>query len=115
MVKVLELGGVVEQLEQTLGLSDQDFAQALGINLRTVERWRDGTSYPQHEAREKLRALTALTEQLTETFSDADAVRAWVHASSRYLAGLAPAEVLRVGRIDRVAAALEALNSGFFV
>jgi len=115
VVKVLESSEVVTHLKDRLGLSDQELAQALGVHTRTVERWREGASYPQHEAREKLRALTQLTEHLTETFSAADAVQAWIHSSSRYLAGLTPVEALRAGRIDRVEAALEALNSGFFV
>ena len=48
-------------------------------------------------------------------FTTPEAARAWLHGSSRYLGGLTPAEAIRVGRFDRVEAALEALDSGVFV
>jgi hypothetical protein len=50
-----------------------------------------------------------------ETFSDPKAIRLWLETDNRYLGGIKPIEALRVGRYDRVAAALEALASGVFV
>jgi hypothetical protein len=108
-------GRLVERLGAALRLSEVELAQALDVNPRTLERWRAGTSYPQHEARERLSALEALAQRLTDTFVTPDAAGRWLHESSRYLGGLTPADALRVGRIDRVEAALEALDSGVFV
>ena len=108
-------GQLIEQIEGTLGLSELELAQALRSNPRTVERWKAGSHYPQRDARERLAALEALTQHLTRTFATSEAIGSWVHTPSRYLAGLTPAEVLLAGRIDRVEAALEALDSGFFV
>jgi ribosome-binding protein aMBF1 (putative translation factor) len=42
---------VIVELERALGLSRDDMARALDVNVRTVERWRKGTSIPQREAR----------------------------------------------------------------
>lgn len=108
-------GRLVEQLEALLRLSEAELAQALDANPRTLERWKAGTHYPQHEARERLSALEALAQHLSETFVTPGAVGRWLHEPSRYLGGLTPADALRVGRIDRVEAALEALDSGVFV
>lgn len=41
-----------------------------------------------------------------------EAARDWPRDPSRYLAGLTPLDVLRVGRIDRAEDALLALESG---
>ena len=49
------------------------------------------------------------------TFEGRDAVRRWFRSESRYLGGMTPAEAVRVGRLDRVGAALEALDSGVFL
>jgi transcriptional regulator with XRE-family HTH domain len=105
----------VEQLLSELGLSQNDLARALDTDPRTIGRWRAGRSYPQQAARRRLSALLDLQHRLAETFSSAEAARAWLHAESRYLGGLSPADALRAGRIDRVEAALEALDSGVFI
>jgi len=108
-------GRAVEALEGGLGLSRGELACALGASARTVERWRTGQTYPQHEARERLAELVALEGRLGETFVDPEARRAWLRSGSPYLGGLTPLEALRAGRADRVEAALEALDSGVFV
>lgn len=53
-------------------------------------------------------------DRLYDTFTGADAVRAWLHADSRCLGYLRPVDALRAERIDRVLAALDASDSGLF-
>ena len=102
-------------VERGLGLSRGELAGALGTSARTVERWRTGQTYPQHEARERLAELVAVEVHLGETFDDREAQGAWLRLGNPYLGGLTPLEVVRAGRADRVEAALEALDSGVFV
>lgn len=59
--------------------------------------------------------LIQLDRRLRETFTVMDAARDWLRDPSRYLAGLTPLEVLRAGRIDRVEAALVALEAGIYL
>ena len=108
-------GRAVEALEGGMGLSRGELAAVLGASAGTVERWRTGQTYPQHEARERLADLLALEGRLGETFGDPVARRAWLRADDPYLGGLTPLGALRAGRADRVRAALEALDSGVFV
>jgi DNA-binding transcriptional regulator YiaG len=105
----------IETLEGGLGLGGGELAGALGASVRTVERWRTGQTYPQHESRERLADLVAVEHRLGETFANPEAGRAWLHSSNPYLGGLTPLEALLAGRSDRVEAALEALDSGVFV
>ena len=105
----------VLRLSRDLGLTTATLAQATGTSERTVERWRSGETLPQRDARRRLADLLALDRRLHETFDSPVAIRAWLNAESRYLGGLTPAEAVRVGRFDRVEAALEALDSGVFV
>ena len=108
-------GRAVETVEGGLGLSRSELAGALGASARTVERWRAGQTYPQHEARERLAELVGVEAHLVETFDDPESGRAWLRSANPYLGGLTPLEVVRAGRTDRVEAALEALDSGVFV
>lgn len=115
MTVTVGLERLIDELEAGLSLSTAELATALGVVPRTVERWRTGERFPQHEARRRLDALTALRDRLDETFDGRDAVLAWLNANSTYLGGIKPAEALRVGRIDAVDAAIEALDSGVFL
>lgn len=105
----------VVRLSRDLGLSTATLALATGTSTRTVERWRVGETLPQRDARRRLTVLLALDRRLRETFDSPEAIRGWVHAENRYLGGLTPADAVQVGRVDRVEAALEALDSGVFV
>lgn len=108
-------GAIVGQLEADLQLTDSELAQALDTNPRTIDRWKTGSTHPQHEARRKLTELEALARRLSSTFTSREAIREWLHEDNRYLGGMAPIDALRAGRFDRVNAALEALDSGIFL
>jgi transcriptional regulator with XRE-family HTH domain len=105
----------LDSLQEATGLSDEELADALGASHRTIQRWRAGTAYPQQLARQRLAELLRLQRRVQETFEEPDAVRRWFHSQSRYLGGITPAEAVRVGRLDRAEAALEALDSGIFL
>ena len=105
----------INQLESDLGLTSKDLVGALSVDRRTLDRWLSGETYPQREARRRLVDLLALDRRLCEAFEGPDGAREWMHASSRYLGGITPAEALRTGRLDRVAATFEVLESGIFV
>lgn len=57
----------------------------------------------------------ALSERLRSTFVDQQAVVTWMHTNCPYLGGLKPVEAIQVGRVDAIAAALEALDSGVYL
>ena len=105
----------LDALEEGIGLSEDEVAQALGTSRRTLQRWRVGTAYPQQAMRQRLGALIDLMQQVQGTFEGAEAPRRWFHNPSRYMGGVTPAEAIRVGRLDRVEADLEALRSGAFL
>lgn len=105
---------VIIELEQAFGLSQEDLARAIDVNVRTVERWRKGAAVPQREARERLAVLLRLRDRLNDTFTTEDAARGWLHRPNRYLRSLTPADTLRVGRPDRVDGALEVIDAGVY-
>jgi transcriptional regulator with XRE-family HTH domain len=102
----------LDALEKSLGIREEELAQALNSNRRTLRRWRAGAARPRPLARQRLAELLRLQERVRGTFRGRGAVRRWFHSESRYLGGITPAEAIRVGQLDRVETALEALDSG---
>ena len=109
------LDRVLDQLASELGVTELQLAGALGVTPRTLERWRVGERYPQHDSRKRLDTLRTLHERLQTTFLTPEAIGTWIHSDNVYLGGLKPVDALHVGRIDAVDAALEALDSGIFL
>jgi hypothetical protein len=115
MPTLMKLDVLVETLTGFLRITDAELAHILDVSPRTVERWKAGATFPQHESRQRLEALEALVHRLDESFKTPDGARLWLHAASGYFGGLKPIDALLRGRIDAVDAALEALDSGIFV
>ena len=106
----------IERIEAVLGLTPRELAFVLDTDLRSINRWRTGNTYPQREARAGLAQLLELAEDLAEVFGeDTEATRGWLNDPSRYLRDLRPIDLIRARRTDQAVAALEALRSGVFV
>jgi hypothetical protein len=105
----------VKMLDADLGLTMKDLQVILDTDPRNISRWIAELSYPQREARRRLAELIQLDRRLREAFTAMEGARDWLRDPSRYLAGLTPLEVLRAGRVDRVEAALVALEAGIYL
>lgn len=115
MPRLVGLAERIDQLNAQLGMNEAQFAEALHVQPRTLDRWRAETAFPQHESRRRLEALMALVDRLGETFNTSVDAAQWLHSESAYFGGLRPVDALLRGRIDLVDAALEAMDSGVFV
>lgn len=111
---IIHLDRELARLQADLGLSHKELAAVLDVSALTLKRWHGG-QFPQAEARVRLERLGRLRDELHETFQTREAAIRWVHEPSRYLGGFTPAEVLRLGYVDRVEGALGALGQGLFV
>lgn len=106
---------LIRELERDLSLPPQELAQALRVNPRTIDRWLKGDIPQRNEGRQRLDDLEDLRNRIYRTFSHREAAQAWLKRDNRYLGNVPPAEFLRTGRFDRVNAALETIDSGYFV
>ena len=103
----------IARFERDLGLTSQEIAAALGISLRTLERWRKGESLPQREGRQRLDELLSLHNHVLDLFEENGGAQ-WLRAQNRYLKGLTPAEMIRLGHFDRVEGAIGVIEHGIF-
>ena len=106
---------ILRRFVDDLGVRHQDLRDIFRIDQRTLDKWMTGEAHPQRAARARLNELDGLHGHLRDTFVDMADARAWLQDPSCVLSGLTPLEVLRVGRVDRVDAALEVLDSGIFL
>lgn len=103
----------IERLEHDLGLTSSELAGGLGVTTRTLDRWRKGEFLPNREARERLGQLTSMRLHAADLFHE-DA-RRWLRDELPVLGGLTPAEMIRAGRVDRVAHVLGAIEHGIYL
>jgi len=115
LMALKDLKAEIDGLKQDLGLSNDVLAGALKVDARTIERWRTGVSFPQHEGRARLDAFLTVRAHALDTFNTAEAARTWMHTNNRYLGGMTPENAAQAGRLDRVEAALTALDAGLFI
>src|SRR5215211_4764077 len=109
----ITLKPALDQLQHDLGLSSGELAQAIAVDRRTLERWASGDTFPRHAARDRLLALVALHSRLAALFETDGDLRTWLHRPLPFLGSMAPIDAVKVGRIERVDAALEAIDEGF--
>lgn len=108
-------GQAVKALQADLGLTMRDLQTILDTAPQHIGRWARDAAYPQTKSRQRLAELMAFHGRLEAMFSDWEGARDWLHAPSRYLAGLTPVEAMRAGRVDRARDALLALSAGVYL
>jgi uncharacterized protein (DUF2384 family) len=114
-VGILSCGPLIEGIERDLGITVETIALALGVDRRTVERWRANQSVPQGKSRERLAELIALRDHVLRMFGTPERAQEWLRARSRYLGGFTPEEALKTGHADRVRADLDGLAAGVYL
>ena len=102
----------VERAHQYLDLSYREVARLLRADESTLHRWRSGESEPSPVFLDRLESLGELLDELDRTFRDSEHARAWLQREVPELGGRRPWDLLSAGRIERVTAALLALNLG---
>lgn len=115
MAWTMVLSEQLNRIMTALDIGPDELARVLETNRRTVLRWLTDTNFPQGTSRRRLDEIEALVDRLDTSFKTRDGARAWLRAECGYFGGLRPIDALLSGRIDRVDAALEALDSGVFV
>lgn len=105
------LGWVATALE----LTDPEIGHTLGVDRKTISRWRKRESAPAPEQRKRMEKLTQLKWFLENAFRTPEIGKRWLHQSVPALKGRTPISVLTDGDIDTVLAVLATHASGAHV
>lgn len=103
---------VVDEAHKVLGLTYKQVAGILRADESTLQRWRTGTSDPSPVFLGRMESLDELLRELRATFRRTNAAKRWLETPVPAFGDQRPLDLLLGGRIERVTAALQALNSG---
>jgi transcriptional regulator with XRE-family HTH domain len=101
-----------EDAHDRLGLSYEQVAAALRANSSSLHRWRSGEVEPSPVFLDRLEALGELMGQLRRTFRSDAMAREWFDRPVPAFSQRTPRVLLVEGKIERITAALEGLNTG---
>lgn len=108
-------GAALGWAERELELTDPEIAQTLGVDRKTIYRWRKQESAPAPEQRRQMEKLTQLKWFLENAFRTPAIGKRWLHQPVPALKGRTPISVLTGGDIDSVLAVLATNASGAYV
>ena len=103
---------VVESIHQSVGLSYTEVASALGVDRRTLLRYRKKQNIPSSRARAGLEKMREIRFLLQAIFTSEEGAREWLYSSVPLLQGRRPIDLLRGGELDRVLSVLAGHYSG---
>lgn len=98
-----------------LELMDPEIGDALGVDRKTIYRWRKFESVPAPEQRKQMEKLTQLKWLLDNAFRSPERGKQWLHEAVPALKGRTPISVLTSGDLDSVLGVLATHVSGAHV
>jgi hypothetical protein len=112
----MEFAGVtLTWVERELELTDPEIGQALGVDRKTIYRWRKRESAPAPEQRKQVEKLSQLKWLLENAFRTPEIGKRWLHQAVPALRGRTPLSVLTAGDLDSVIGVLATHVSGAYV
>ena len=105
-------GAALGWVERELEMTDPEIGQTLGVDRKTIYRWRKRESAPAPEQRKRMEKLTQLKWFLENSFRTVTQGKRWLHQPVPALRGRTPISVLIDGDIDAVLSVLGTHASG---
>ncbi len=102
----------IDQAHQTFGLDYVEVASALGVDRRTIFRYRTNGSVPSPDIRARLGKIREITHLLSAVFIDHDAQLEWLYSPVPLLRGRRPIDLIRMGELDEVLSVLAGVYTG---
>src|SRR5574337_491941 len=109
------VGATLGWAERELELTDPELGRALGVDRKTIFRWRRRESAPAREQRRRMEKLTQLKWLIENAFRTPAIGKAWLYHPAPALKGRSPVSVLIEGDLDQVLALLATHVSGAHV
>lgn len=108
------LAAKIEEIKRLGGISARDVAQLLDTTPETVSRWVNGKVDPQRDRLQRVLNLEYFLSELAEFYSPEEA-KLWLFSPHKLLGGDSPADRIKNGDTDAVAALLDQIRSGAYV
>lgn len=102
----------VERAHETFGLPYTELADALGVDRRTLLRYRKESHAPSPRIRAQLEKIRELRYLLLEVFETEEEATEWLYSPVPALRGRRSIDSIRRGELDEVIHILAGLYSG---
>jgi putative toxin-antitoxin system antitoxin component (TIGR02293 family) len=102
----------IDQAHQLFGLDYVEVASALGVDRRTIFRYRTDGSVPSPDIRARLGKIREIAHLLNAVFASHDAQLQWLYSPVPLLRGRRPIDLIRQGELDEVLSVLAGVYTG---
>ncbi len=102
----------VERAHETFGLPYTELADALGVDRRTLLRYRKESHAPSPRVRAQLEKVREIRHLLLELFQNEDEAVEWLYSPAPALRGRRSIDLIRGGELDDVIHVLAGLYAG---
>jgi len=103
------------RMKENLGLNYTEIAKVLGVDRKTVYRYRKLDSAPSKNVLEQLAKIREIIQLLSEVFINENAQREWLRKTVPFLRYQRPIDLIRKGEFNDVRSLLAGLNSGTYM
>jgi putative toxin-antitoxin system antitoxin component (TIGR02293 family) len=104
----------IEDACESLGLNYAELAAALGVDRRTLLRYRKQKSVPSARVRARMEKIREIEHLLDEIFGDHDAALEWLYSPAPILQMNRGIDLIRRGDREKVLSVLVGLHSGAY-
>lgn len=104
----------IETARESFGLSYSEIAKTLGVDRRTLLRYRKLLNVPSAKARMRMEKMREVDHLLSEVFKDGEAALEWLYSPVPMLRGKRAIDLIRRGELDEVVSVLAGLHSGAY-
>jgi uncharacterized protein (DUF2384 family) len=104
----------IEDAHVSLGLSYAELASALGVDRRTLLRYRKLLNVPSARVRTQMGKIREIDHLLNEVFKDREVALEWLYSPVPILHGRRAIDLIRRGDLDGVLSVLAGLHSGAY-
>jgi putative toxin-antitoxin system antitoxin component (TIGR02293 family) len=114
MKRLPTVSSTIQSIRNTLMLSQEDLARALGLSVRTIVRWEKEGAEPPPLERERLYLIHGIVE-IAQDIMESEDIASWFSRPKEALSGHRPLDILSTFKgIQSVRGFLEKTRWGIF-
>ncbi|MBN1427363.1 MAG: DUF2384 domain-containing protein [Anaerolineae bacterium] len=102
----------IDQAREIFGLDYVEVASALGVDRRTIFRYRANSSVPSPDVRARLGKIREIAHLLNAVFANHEVQLEWLYSPVPLLKGHRPIDLIRQGELDEVLSVLAGVQTG---
>lgn len=105
----------IKLADDSLGLNNAQMASAIGVNERTLYRYKNAENAPSPAVIDRLGKIREIDQLLSEIFKDKNAQFEWLYSAAPVYRGRRPIDLIKKGELDKIISTLSGIQSGAYI